>query len=127
MSAPYRLSYQSPGSTASNFDLAFGVEADSVDGAIAVKEGCVFITKGSAAALTLAVPTAGLPNAGGDDGRVLQIKSTGAFAHTVTTPANGINGNKHVATFSGAVTDYIELIAYNGVWTTGGMSGITLS
>ncbi len=103
------------------------VEVESASGAIGIKEGFAPITKAGVAATTLAAPTAGLPSAGGDDGKVLRIKSTTANAHTVTTPANKLNGNKAVATFSGAVTDFIELIAYNGVWQVMASSGITLS
>lgn len=107
-------------------DQAFGVEVDAASGAIALKEGTVFITKPSAAAaMTLVAPTAGLPNAGGDDGKVLRIVGVTAEAHTVTTPANKINGNKHIATFAN-VGDTIELFAYNGVWySTGGTTTLS--
>ena len=116
------------GNIFSSLDLCFGTEVDAASGAIALKEGYVFITDASAAAMTLALPTAGLPSAGGDDGRVLVIQNTTTGAHTVTTPSNGINGNTHVATMSGAVTDSLELVAYNGKWrTVGTPSGITLS
>lgn len=50
-----------------------------------------------------------------------------AYAHTITPPANGVNGNHHVITFGGAVTDFIELIALAGAWTTDGQSGATIS
>jgi len=98
-------------------DAALGVEVDAASGAIAIKEGTVLITKGSAAAMTLAAPTAGLPSAGtpGDDGKVLRIVGTTAFAHTVTAPANKINGTKHLFTFANA-GDSCILVAYNGVW-----------
>ena len=99
----------------------------AADGAITIKSGLVGITKGSAAALTLAAPTAGSVASGGDDGKVLIIMSTTAFAHTITTPANKINGNKLTITFDGAVTDFIELVAYNGVWRSAASSGSTLS
>jgi hypothetical protein len=116
------------GSIDSSLDLVFGVEVDSASGAIGITEGYVFITKAGVAAMTLALPNAGLPSAGGDDGRVLVINSTTAHAHTVTTPGNGINGNTHIATFSGDVTDSLELVAYNGAWrTVSTPSGITLS
>jgi hypothetical protein len=100
-------------------DGFLGVEVDAVDGAIAIKEGTVFITKGSAAALTLAAPTSGLPSAGtpGDDGKVLRIVGTTTFAHTVTTPSNKINGNKHIATYANA-GDAVVLAAKGGVWYT---------
>jgi len=71
------------GNIDSNIDLFFGVEVDSADGAIAAKEGYVFITKAGVAALTLPLPTAGMPSVGGDDGKVLTIQSTTANAHTV--------------------------------------------
>jgi hypothetical protein len=86
-------------------------EVDLVDGAIALKNGSVFITKGSAAALTLAAPTAGT-----DDGKALRITDTTGFAHTVTTPSNKINGNKAVATSAAVVGDMVTFVAYNGVW-----------
>lgn len=130
----YRFATTSPdlhpgsGNIDSNIDLVYGVEVDAASGAIGIKEGFVFITKSAAAAMTLAAPTAGLPSAGGDDGRHLVINNTTTGAHTVTTPSNGINGNTHVATFSGAVTDSLHLVAYNGVWRiVGTPSGITLS
>ncbi|HEX4381239.1 MAG TPA: hypothetical protein VH022_14450 [Candidatus Acidoferrum sp.] len=84
-------------------------------GVIGVKSGMVAITDSGAALLTLAAPTAGARNAGGDDGKKLTIFSTTAQAHTVTTPANKINGNKLTATFA-AVADHVELVAEGGVW-----------
>jgi hypothetical protein len=108
--------------TLDTLDVAMGIEVDSADGAIAIKEGTVIITKGSAAALTLAAPTAGLPAAGtpGDDGKVLRIISTTAFAHTVTTPANNIKDGstttKDTATWAARVGGSIVLAAYGGAW-----------
>jgi len=87
----------------------------AADGAIAILVGLVLITKGSAAALTLAAPTPGGPGVG-DDGKHLSFMSTTAFAHVVTTPANKINGAKLTATFAAAVANNIEFIAYNGIW-----------
>ena len=97
------------------------VEVDVANAAIALKAGNVFITKGSAAADTLAAPTVGT-----DDGKLLTIMGLTAFAHTVTTPASGINGNKHIGTFS-AVGDILEVVAYQGVWYTTPRSNVTLS
>jgi len=52
----------------------------AVDGAIAPRvPGFFIITKGSAAALTLAAPTAGV-----DDGLEIEISSRTAFAHVIT-------------------------------------------
>jgi len=104
------------------------VQVLSGDGAITIKQGTVFITKGSAVAGTLAAPVAGLPTAGGDDGKRLLIESTTAFAHVITTPANKINGADDTATFGTAVSNSIELVAYNGVWYVANTAkGVTLT
>jgi hypothetical protein len=89
----------------------FPAYTESADGAIGIKNGRVYITKGSACALTLALPTAG-----DDDGKVLEVTDTTGFAHTVTTPSNGINGSKHIATFAGGIGQKLRLEAYNGGW-----------
>lgn len=94
----------------------------AADGAISIKNGPVIITKGSAAALTLVAPTAGV-----DDGKELHIVSVTAFAHTITTPANKINGNKAVATLGGAAGDNTTLLAYNGVWYQRGSTNSVLT
>lgn len=88
-----------------------GVEVDAASGAIAIKQGTVFITKGSAAAMTLALPISGV-----DDGKVLTVVCTTAFAHTVATPANGIDGTKTTITFVAAAGNMVELIAFGGLW-----------
>src|SRR5690348_7387465 len=111
----------------STLDAKHSVEVDSADGAIALKEGTVLITKGTAAAMTLALPTAGLPSAGGDDGKTLRIMSTTAAAHTVTTPSSGLNGASHIATFAAAIGNCIMLVAYNGSWWKLSATGITMS
>jgi len=98
----------------------------AADGAISAI-GSAIITKGSAAALTLAAPPAGAPSTGGMDGAVLEIISTTAFAHTVTTPSNKINGASHIGTFAAAVANYLRLRAYNGVWYVNGNLNVTLS
>lgn len=83
------------------------------DGAIAVKMGVVLITKATAAALTLAAPTATT-----DDGKILVIDSATAAAHTVTvaTGLRGAGAGADVGTFGGAIGDGISLYAYNGAW-----------
>jgi len=95
--------------------------AASGDGAISVKTGTVAITKGSAAALTLAAPTATT-----DDGKVLTIIGTTAFAHTVTTPSNKLNGNKTTVTYA-AAGDSITVEAYQGVWYSRALKGALIS
>jgi hypothetical protein len=99
----------------------------AASGAIAIGTGNVLITDASAAALTLALPIAGAASAGGQDGASLTIISTTAAAHTVTTPANGINGTLHVATFAAAVGNAITLTAYNGKWYTSAINGVTIA
>ena len=101
---------------ATALDARHAVEAETANGAIAIKEGLSIITKASIDVLTLAKPIAGLPAAGGDDGKVLRILSATAFAHTVTTPAAGINGAFTTLTFTGAVGNTVELVAYGGTW-----------
>jgi hypothetical protein len=105
-----------------------GIEIESGDGAIGIKEGTALITKGSAAALTLAAPMAGSRDSGGDDGKKLKIVATTAYAHTVTTPANKINSADDTVTYA-AVGDFAELVAYGGIWyaTLGGPTPASLS
>lgn len=97
----------------------------SGDGAIAVYSGVVVITKGSAAALTLAAPTANV-----HDGYRLTIVSNTAFAHTVTQTTPGFNGGgtaSDVATYGAAAGNTLELVAYNGRWLVVNTIGVTLA
>jgi len=102
------------------------------------KGGVIFLTAGAATALTIPAPTAGAPlqesgnstippPTDGDDGTVLTIISTTAFAHTVTAGANKLNGNKVTATFGAAAGNGLCLVAYNGVWYIRSSVGITLT
>lgn len=90
----------------------------SADGAITIAKSTVFITKASAAALTLASPTAGSAESGGHDGVVIEFVSTTAQAHTVTCTAGfgGGTTSRDVATFGGAINDGFAIEAYSGVW-----------
>lgn len=97
----------------------------SANGATPVS-GKSLINTAGVDACTLATPVAGDPSQGGNDGLTIEIVDLGGHAHTVTTAANKINGNKHVATFPGTVGARIVLTAYNGVWYTDG-GGTTLS
>jgi len=82
----------------------------------------VMITKAGVAVMTLALPTAGV-----DDGKRMRITSTTAFAHTVTTPANGFNGATHIATFAAAAGNNVLLEAQGGTWLVIENTGVTLS
>jgi hypothetical protein len=85
-------------------------EVDTSAGAIAIKAGKVVIAGAAALAMTLVAPIAGT-----DDFKTLKIICSTAHAHTVTTPALGLNGTSHIATFA-AIGDHIELMAYQGTW-----------
>lgn len=84
----------------------------TADGAIAVQPGIVFITKGSAAALTLAAPS-------NQDGLQLTIVSTTSFAHTITATnlvwdgTTGVNTTGTFAAFAGAS---VTLMAKGTLW-----------
>jgi hypothetical protein len=97
----------------------------SGDGAITAKEGVVLITKGSAAALTLAAPTTGV-----DNGKVMRVVSTTAFAHTVTQTTPGFNGGgagSDVGTFAAAAGNGLTLVAYQGTWYVTNNTGVTIA
>ena len=100
-------------------------EVASANGAIASKNGTVVITKGSAAALTLAAPTATT-----DDWKRLTIVSSTAAAHTITNSSPGFNGGgsgSDVATMAASIGSTLELVAYQGVWLVANSIGITLA
>jgi copper(I)-binding protein len=87
----------------------------SGDGAITVADGVsrtLVITKGSAAALTLAAP--------GADYQRLTIVSSTAFAHVITSTDkldDGVTGGaKDTATFGAFAGASIELLGYDGTW-----------
>jgi hypothetical protein len=102
------------------------LSALSAVGAAVPISGKSFITTAGVNATTLATPVAGDPAAGGNDGLSIEIIDDGGHAHTVTTAANIINGNKHIATFPGTRGTRITLTARNGIWLTDG-GGTTLS
>ena len=99
----------------------------AADGAIAIpaNDKTFVITKGTAAALTLADPTAGV-----HDGVTLTIISATAAAHTVSNAAgSGFNGGgatADVATFGAAKGNNIVLVAYQGDWYVRSSVGATL-
>lgn len=87
----------------------------AANGAITPQDGVATISKGSAAAMTLAPPAAG------DDGMLLTITARTAFAHTVTI-TEGLGGKGasfDVITFA-AVGDTITLRAVNAHWVPAG-------
>lgn len=100
------------------------VTVASADGAISVKAGVVMITKGTAAALTLAAPAAA------DDGKLLIIQAATAAAHTVTQTTPGFNNGStgsDVATFGGAIGDNMVIVAYNQRWHIVSLRNVTVA
>lgn len=98
--------------------------AYAADGAIVEVEGFVFITGGSAVALTLADPPAD------KDGLRLCIRATTTFAHTVDNSAgSGFDGggaSSDVATFN-AAGDTLEVVSLGGVWYVVNNISVTLA
>jgi len=100
----------------------------AVDGAINPKvPGFFVITKGSAAALTLAAPTAGV-----DDGLEIEISARTAFAHVITATGLLLTGTAAVnsvtfPTLGAGGTVY--LTADNGKWilANGGQGAFTIA
>jgi hypothetical protein len=102
-----------------------GVAAPTTVGAIAASGAAAiptfnkdfFITKSSAgAAVTLADPTSGT-----HDGVHLRFIATTAQAHSVDNSAgsgffSSGGSSKDVATFGGAIGDYLHIVAYQGKW-----------
>lgn len=104
------------GSFGAYVDADMSLTALSGGGAITQTHGRLVITDAGVGAYTLAAPVAGNPANGGNDGQRLTIIDGSGHAHTVTTPSNKINGNKHIVTGAGAIGDEFTLTAYNGVW-----------
>lgn len=92
----------------------------SGDGAITLSDGVVIITKGTAAAITIAdPPTEGV--------HVLTVVSTTAAAHTVTYTAGfgGGTTSRDVATWGGAINDGMVIVGYGGVWYISSTRNVT--
>lgn len=96
----------------------------SADGAISIASQLAVITKGTAAALTLAAPTATT-----HDGIIIEIVSTTAAAHTVTATTIGFNATDaagDVGTFGAAIGNGLRVVAYQGEWYVLNNIGVTL-
>lgn len=100
----------------------------SADGAVTIPNTnkTFIVTKATAAALTLADPTAGT-----HDGVKLTFISATAAAHTLSNSAgSGFNAGgagADVGTFGGAKGDGITVIAYNGDWYVIDKTNVTLA
>ena len=91
----------------------------TVGGALPVVPGTYILNGAGALAMTLAAPAV--------DGIVIKVLALTAHAHTVTTPANKINGADDTATFASAVGNNVVLESINGLWLVQSSVGITLS
>ena len=99
--------------------------AYAADGAIALRSHTAIITKGTAAALTLAVPTATT-----HDGVIINVISTTAAAHTVTATTVGFNAGdaaSDVGTFGAAIGNGFSFVAYQGEWYVLNNTNVTLA
>jgi NAD(P)-dependent dehydrogenase (short-subunit alcohol dehydrogenase family) len=101
----------------------------AASGAIpAHQPGRYVITKAGVAALTLAAPVAGA-----EDGVLIEVISTTANAHTITTPTAGniqdgnTGGHNTVMTFNADKGASCLLCAYQGVWYVQSEIGCALS
>lgn len=76
------------------------------------------ITKAGIAVLTLAAPTAGDVQSGGDDGLILDFVSATTDQHTITATGLFLDGAGHVnvATFPANAGGGLRLMAYAGKW-----------
>jgi len=94
----------------------------TADGALSVVHGLHKISKTSAAAMTLTNPTSL------EEGFVMHIRATTAFAHTVTLSGGfaGAGAGADVATFAGAVGDGFQIVAVNGLWHVVALTNVTL-
>lgn len=98
----------------------------AADGAITIAQGVLVITKSaSAAALTLAAPTAE------QGGTVMHITSRTAKAHVITATgllADGVTGGaKDLATFAAFAGASISIVADNLVWNVLSLNAVVVS
>lgn len=95
------------------------------DGAITIQPGVASISKGSAAAMTLAAPTAA------QAGTFITITSRTAFAHVVTATSlvgDGVSGSPHTTmTFAAFIGASIMLVACNLIWNEVAAKGVTVT
>jgi hypothetical protein len=105
--------------------------------ALPVTDADVLVTTAGVNAMTLAAPKAGVYPAGStklqslgdpqDDGKVLRVILTTAQIHTITTPANKLNGSLHIVTFTAVVGNFVVFYAFNGIWYVLDSKGATLT
>lgn len=104
--------------------VAGAKQAITGDGAITIQNAYVVLSKGSAAAITLAAPTSGT-----HDGWVIRVVAISAFAHVITGGVDGFNakGSSGTLTFGGALGDSVTLMANGGHWYAVSKTNVTVA
>ena len=89
------------------------------DGAITINSGVVILSKGSAAAITIAVPD--------QDGQTITVITSTAQAHVITQGTVGFNakGSSGTCTFTAAIGNAVTLVSSGGQWYTAVKTGVT--
>jgi len=88
------------------------------------------ITPASAIALTLSAPVAGLPSAGGDDGKIITIQTNTPGTATLTTSGlfdSGFSASVNLASFAAFAGALIVIMAYQARWKVRSLNGVTMS
>lgn len=101
------------------------IQAITGDGAITIASRTrVFLSKGSAGAITLAAPTSGT-----HDGYEVVVVAISAQAHVITGGVDGFNakGASGTATFGGAIGDSVTFVARGGHWYTTSLINVTIA
>lgn len=97
----------------------------TADGAIPVATGTAVISKTSAAAMTLAAPTAA------QNGMIIRLVSGTAYAHVITATGlidDGVTGGaKNTVTLGAFVGAFAALMAYNLHWVLSGKTVATIA
>lgn len=93
----------------------------SVNGAITVAPGIHKLIKGTASAMTLAIPTTA------QEGLELTIVALNAVAHVVTVATPATTDEAETLTFGGAINDSVTLIAVNGQWAVKYLRNVTVA
>lgn len=103
------------------FDLIDDVQVISGDGAITIPSGTVYLSKGSAGAITIALPD--------QDGQTITVITTTAQAHVITQATDGFNakGSSGTITFTAAIGNACVLKSYNGHWYVPVKTGVTVA
>lgn len=101
------------------------VVAATANGALAVAQSVVVVTKAGVCAMTLAAPTEA------QAGTSITVVSRTAYAHTITATSlidDGVTGgSKTTATFAAFAGASITLIAYGLKWNVLALNAVTIS